>query len=253
MISQSTEDYLKAIYQLGADGEIVTTSALAEALHVSAASATNMIKKLAAMKLARHSPYRGVELTKAGETIALEVIRHHRLVETFLAESLGVPWDRVHVEAEKIEHVLSEELEDRIASYLGEPSEDPHGDPIPSKAGIVAEPPHASLADVAAGRSAVIRRVSDQNPEHLRHFSDLGLVPNASVDVVHREPFGGPLRVRVGSGAEQTLDSILARESWVDSPRGRRKKPKRKSTSIKRPGTARAAKRPVKLGGTKWK
>lgn len=215
MISQSTEDYLKAIYQLGADGETVTTSALAEALHISAASATNMIKKLAAMKLVRHSPYRDVELTKAGEKIALEVLRHHRLVETFLAEALGVPWDRVHVEAEKIEHVLSEELEDRIASYLGEPSEDPHGDPIPTKAGVVIQPEHASLADIAEGHSAIVHRIAKQDPEHLRHFSDLGLVPNASVNVVRREPFEGPLRVRVASGEEHVIDSNLAKDVWV--------------------------------------
>src|SRR5919199_2531010 len=139
MNTPSVENYLKAIYQLETERDIVTTSALADALRVSAASATNMVKKLAAQKLARHSPYRGVELTPRGERVALEVIRHHRLVELFLVKALGVPWDRVHVEAEKIEHVLSEDLEDRIAQFLGEPTEDPHGDPIPSKSGRVPE------------------------------------------------------------------------------------------------------------------
>lgn len=246
MLTQSVQDYLKVIYRIGEDGRAVTTSALADALDISDASATNMIKKLAAMKLARHSPYRGVELTKAGEKIALEVIRHHRLVEAFLVEALGVPWDRVHDEAEKIEHVLSEDLEDRIASYLGEPSADPHGDPIPSKTGVVAESPQASLADIGTGRSAVIRRVSDQNPEHLRHFSALGLVPNARVDIVEREPFDGPLHVRVGSEAEHVLDQSLADKIRVSTAldarirktnckvKKTRKRPNRNSKGVKK-------------------
>jgi DtxR family Mn-dependent transcriptional regulator len=215
MNSPSAENYLKALYQLQSEGSDVSTSALADALNVSAASATNMVKKLAAQKLVRHSPYQGVELTVRGEKAALEVIRHHRLVELFLAKTLGVPWDRVHVEAEKIEHVLSEELEDRIATFLGEPTEDPHGDPIPTKAGHVPAPAHTSLADLTSGDSAVIRRIGDQNPEHLRHFSNLGLIPNANVDVIFREPFGGPLRLRVPSGAEHILAETLARGIYV--------------------------------------
>lgn len=210
MISESVENYLKTIYQLGANGETVTTTKLAEALSISAASATNMIKKLASIKLARHSPYRGVELTKAGEKIALEVIRHHRLIETFLVETLGIPWDRVHEEAEKIEHVISEDLEERISDFLGDPARDPHGDPIPSKSGVLHEPERASLAEMAEGETATIHRISDQDPEHLRHFSHLGIVPNASVNVIHHEPFEGPLHVRVGAGPEQVLDKRLA-------------------------------------------
>lgn len=215
MFSESVQNYLKTIYQLEADGETVTTTALADALGISAASATNMIKKLATMKLARHSPYRGVELTKAGQKLALEVIRHHRLVETFLADALGVPWDRVHAEAEKIEHVISEDLEERIADFLGDPTLDPHGDPIPSKSGTVIESERASLVDIAAGQSAVIQRIGNQDPDHLRHFSNIGLVPNASVNVVRREPFEGPLHVRVSMGAEHVIDSDLAKDIWV--------------------------------------
>jgi DtxR family Mn-dependent transcriptional regulator len=215
MISESVQNYLKTIYQLETDGETVTTTALADALGISAASATNMIKKLATLKLARHSPYRGVELTKAGQKIALEVIRHHRLVETFLADALGVPWDRVHAEAEKIEHVISEDLEERIADFLGDPTLDPHGDPIPSKSGTVSEPERASLVDIAAGQSAVIQRIGNQDPDHLRHFSNIGLVPNASVNVVRREPFEGPLHVRVSMGREHVIDSDLAKDIWV--------------------------------------
>lgn len=217
MTSASVQNYLKAIYQLQEDNETVTTTALAGHLEISAASVTNMIKKLARLKLVRHSPYHGVELTRAGEKMALEVLRHHRLIELFLAEALGVPWEEVHAEAEKIEHVISEDLEDRIANFLGDPSHDPHGDPIPTKAGHVERPIYQSLFQVNAGESAVIARVSDQNPDHLKHFSRLGLIPDATVAVIDREPFEGPLRVRVGVG-EHTLDETLARSIWVSPP-----------------------------------
>lgn len=217
MSSASVQNYLKAIYQLQESNETVTTTALAQRLDISAASATNMIKKLARLKLVRHSPYHGVELTVAGEKMALEVLRHHRLIELFLAEALGVPWEAVHAEAEKIEHVISEDLEDRIANYLGDPERDPHGDPIPTKAGQVKHPVYQSLMAVQPGKSAVIRRVSDQNPEHLKHFFKLGLVPDATVAVLHREPFEGPIRVRVNSKHEHVLDETLARSIWVSA------------------------------------
>lgn len=215
MTSAAAQNYLKAIYTLQEQQAAVTTSALAQYLKVSAASATNMVKKLARARLLHHSPYHGVQLTGRGEKMALEVIRHHRLIELFLARTLAVPWDCVHAEAEKIEHVISEDLEDRIATFLGDPTLDPHGDPIPTKAGQVARPVYPSLLDVGAGQSAVVRRVSDQNPEHLRHFSKLGLVLDANVDVLEREPFEGPLRVRVASGAEHIVDETLACEIWV--------------------------------------
>lgn len=215
MSSSSVQNYLKAIYQLQENSGSVPTTVLAQHLDISAASATNMIKKLARLKLVRHTPYHGVELTTAGEKMALEVLRHHRLIELFLAEALGVPWEAVHAEAEKIEHVISEDLEDRIANYLGDPERDPHGDPIPTKGGQVEHPRYQSLCDMGAGQSAVIRRVSDQNPEHLKHFFKLGLVPDATVDVLHREPFEGPLRVRVSSGEEHVLDEALASAIWV--------------------------------------
>ncbi len=221
MISASVENYLKTIYQLGADGKPVTTTALAEALDISAASATNMIKKLATMKLARHLPYRGVELTKSGQKIALEVIRHHRLVETFLADALGVPWDRVHAEAEKIEHVISEDLEERIADFLGDPTLDPHGDPIPSKSGAIVATIRKSLADLAPGERATIQRVSAQDPARLRYLYDLGLVPQATVEFVEQAPFDGPVRVRVES-EEHALDHDLAQQIWVGQPKDSR-------------------------------
>jgi DtxR family Mn-dependent transcriptional regulator len=214
MTSPAVENYIKTIYQLQSEAQTVTTSALADALEVSPASSTNMVKKLAALKLVRHSPYRGVELTKAGEKLALEVIRHHRLVELFLAEALGVSWDRVHAEAEKIEHVISEDLEARIAAKLGNPEVDPHGDPIPSKAGRMQHDALRRLVDLPVGRSAIIRRVGAQEPEHLRYLGGLGLRPNARVEVLEQAPFGGPLRVRVAS-AEHMLDENFARKIFV--------------------------------------
>jgi DtxR family Mn-dependent transcriptional regulator len=218
MSSTAVEDYIKAIYQLQNGGKAVTTSALAETLHVSAASATNMVKKLAARKLVHHSPYRGVELTKAGEKVALEVVRHHRLIELFLQETLNLPWDRVHAEAEKIEHVLSEDLEDRIAEKLGHPIADPHGDPIPTKAGKMAHATMQRLADLAVGESATIRRVGAQEPEQLRYLGELGVTPNTHVQIIEQIPFGGPMRLRVGS-AEHVLDEIFTQQIWVTTRR----------------------------------
>lgn len=215
MSTVSMENYIKAIFTLQEQSETVTTTALAAQLGVAPASVTGMVKKLARLNLARHSPYQGVELTPAGAKIALEVIRHHRLIELFLAQALGVPWDRVHAEAENIEHVISEDLEERIANFLGNPRLDPHGDPIPTKAGIVTAAAQQRLGELEQGASAVICRVSDQRPEHLRYFSALGLTPGATVDVVRREPFNGPLLIRVNAGQEHVLDENLAEGIWV--------------------------------------
>ena len=217
-LGSAMEDYLRAIYQLQNSQPVVTTTALAQAMRVSPASATNMIKKLAEMKLVRHSPYHGVTLTHPGEKIALEILRHHRLIELFLNETLGIPWDEVHAEAHKLEHVLSDNLEEHIAEFLGNPTEDPHGDPIPTKSGAIAEMAQQRLGDLPPGSRATIRRVTDQDPEHLRHFSNLGLVPSATVAVLQSEPFGGPLRVQLESGEERILDGAFAREIWVEPP-----------------------------------
>jgi DtxR family Mn-dependent transcriptional regulator len=157
-------------------------------------------------------------LTLAGKKMALEVIRHHRLIELFLQETLDVPWDRVHAEAEKIEHVLSEDLEDRIAAKLGNPVQDPHGDPIPSKAGLVKQDPLERLADVAVGRGAIVRRVRAQAPEQLRYLGGMGIVPNAEVRILEQAPFGGPIRVRVGRD-DHILDESFAQQIWVSQRR----------------------------------
>src|SRR5581483_11351042 len=221
MTSASVQNYLKAIYSLqenysrSENAESVTTSALADYLGVSAASATNMVKKLARLKLAHHSPYHGVQLTPRGEKMALEVIRHHRLIEQFLAQTLGVPWDSVHAEAEKIEHVISEDLEDRIAAFLGDPTHDPHGDPIPTKTGHVERPQYLSLLQVPTGQRGVIRRVRDQNSAHLRHFLKLGLVPTANVGSLHPKPLEGPWRVRVVSGEKFVWKKVWAGDFWL--------------------------------------
>jgi DtxR family Mn-dependent transcriptional regulator len=214
-LTAAMEDYLKAIYELQAATGAATTTALASALGISAASATNMVKKLAELKLVRHSPYRGVELTSAGQKIALEVVRHHRLIELFLHQALGIPWDEVHVEAHKLEHVLPDNLENHIADFLGDPTTDPHGDPIPSKAGIIADTTSQSLADLGVGARGVIQRVGAQDPARLRYLHTLGIIPHARVNLIAHAPFEGPVRVQTEDGVEHALDRGLARQIWV--------------------------------------
>lgn len=198
--SSAVEDYAKAIYALERrDDQPVTTTALAERLGVSAASASAMVKRMAGLGLADHEPYRGVRLTPEGTRLALEVIRHHRLLETFLAEHLDVPWDRVHDEAEVLEHVLSEELEERIAAKLGEPTHDPHGDPIPTRDGTIDEGQTRTLDGLQEGDRGVFVRVSDADPEMLRYLAERGIAPGDAFEVVERQPFGGPLFARFGA------------------------------------------------------
>ncbi len=217
----AVQDYLKALQLLEweelADDGRVATQVLAERLGVSAASATNMLKKLASMGLVEHAPYKGATLSDAGRKVALEVVRHHRLLETYLAEALGVPWDRVHDEAEILEHVLSEDLEDRIATVLGDPDSDPHGHPIPGKDGSVREPSRRRLWDVAEGDRVAVERVSDEMPEALRFLGVAGIRPGAAVTVVERGPVGGPLFVRVDDGSDDihALSKDLAEVVWV--------------------------------------
>lgn len=194
--STSVQDYLKTIYSLGQGAE-VTTCAVAERLDVSPASVTAMVKRLSAQGLLRHHRYRGIELSERGRALALEVIRHHRLLEAYLHKALGMSWDRVHDEAEVLEHAISEELEDRIAELLGHPTHDPHGDPIPPKTGEHTEIRHAPLHEFEPGQGRV-ERVSDRDPEALRYLSRLGLVPGTPIRVEAHDPFGGPVWVRVG-------------------------------------------------------
>lgn len=218
MVSEHMQDYLKVVYKLGAEGAEVSTTALADALGVSAASATSMIKKMAELKLARHTPYHGVELTPAGRKVALEVIRHHRLIELYLAEALGFPWDQVHDEAERLEHHISEEFETRIAETLGNPTRDPHGDPIPTREGKIVDVRHQSLAEMPApGQAGIVCRVSDRSAERLRYLAALGLRPDVTFTVVERAPFNGPIRLRLG-GREISIGSELAQTVYVTTP-----------------------------------
>lgn len=218
MHTQAVEDYLKTIYDLARMEGRVTTSALAERLGVAPASVTGMVKKLAAMNLLTHEPYRGVQLTEAGRKIALEVIRHHRLIERYLHEALGVPWDQVHDEAERMEHVISEELEARMDEALGFPTTDPHGAPIPTPDLTIEEPDHPPLASLEAGQAAVVAEVSDHDPALLRYVGELGLYPETPLEVLAVAPFDGPLTVRV-EGAERTVGRQAARYILVSDVR----------------------------------
>jgi DtxR family Mn-dependent transcriptional regulator len=175
-----------------------------------------MVKKLAAMKLLKHEPYHGVLLTKAGEKIALEVIRHHRLVESYLTEALGVPWDKVHEEADKWEHVLSEEMEDRISAMLGNPTTDPHGAPIPARDGSLPETSLRRLSDLEPGERAVVAEVSDHDPELLRYLGEMGLFPQTKLRLISAAPFQGPLTIEIG-GREQAVGREVAGQVLVES------------------------------------
>jgi DtxR family transcriptional regulator, Mn-dependent transcriptional regulator len=216
--SQAVEDYAKAIFALARrDEATVGTSALAERLGVSPGTVTAMLKRMAEMGLVEHEPYRGVALTPAGERVALEVIRHHRLIEAYLAEALGMPWDRVHAEAEVLEHYISEELEERMAAALGDPSHDPHGDPIPDrKLALAPEGEGIALSNLEPGQGGVFSRVSDSDPEMLRYLDRRGVRPGAEITVREREPFGGALMIVV-EGAAHAIGSELARRMVVSA------------------------------------
>lgn len=214
-VTPVVEDYLKAIYTMQQKAGQVKTTSLSEHLGVKPPTVTAMLKTLADLKLVEYAPYRGVELTDAGERIALEVIRHHRLIELYLVEALGYSWDEVHEEAEALEHVISEKLEARIAAHLGNPAFDPHGDPIPAMDGKIPDSSTLCLADAPIGKSVRVVRLSDQNSERLRYVAELGLVPGAKVRVSEKAPFDGPVSVRIGKNAH-ALDRRLAQTILVE-------------------------------------
>lgn len=214
-ITPVVEDYLKAIYTMQQKVGQVKTTSLSEHLGVKPPTVTAMLKTLADLKLVEYAPYRGVELTKAGERIALEVIRHHRLIELYLVEALGYSWDEVHEEAEALEHVISEKLEARIAAHLGNPSFDPHGDPIPAIDGKLPDSSALCLADAPIGKTVRVVRLSDQNSERLRYVAALGLIPGAKVRVSEKAPFDGPISVRSGKNVH-ALDRRLAQTILVE-------------------------------------
>jgi DtxR family transcriptional regulator, Mn-dependent transcriptional regulator len=213
-LSAAIQDYLKEIYKLQAEGERATTSAIARRMGVAPSSVTSMLKKLAVLGLAEHAPYRGVQLSEAGTKIALEVIRHHRLLERYLAETLGLGIDAVHAEADRLEHVLSEELEARIDEQLGYPTHDPHGHPIPDAGLKLKRQTLRSLDALKPGEEATVERVPDGDAALLRYLAGLRLVPGGRVRMRSLEPFDGPLTVVV-EGEEHAISRALAGQIGV--------------------------------------
>ena len=198
MSSPSVEDYIKAIYKARLEAGKVSTSDIAVRVQVSDAAVSKMLKRLTELRLVDHAPYQGVQLTPAGEKMALEIIRHHRLLELYLVQALGYGWDEVHQEAERLEHHISEEFEARIDALLGHPTACPHGDPIPTRDGVVAVLSDHALARQSVPARLTIRRVRDEDADLLRHLKKLGLLPGTAIEFVEQEPFGGAFVVRVG-------------------------------------------------------
>jgi DtxR family Mn-dependent transcriptional regulator len=213
-ISAAVEDYAKAIFALEERDGVVTTTALAERLGVRPASVSGMLKKLAELGLVEHERYRGVRLSESGRKVALEVLRHHRLLELYLVESLGLDWDAVHAEAEVLEHVLSDELEQAIAAKLGNPTLDPHGEAIPSAELVLTDVESRSLYDLAPGEEGTLICIADPNPEMLRFLDAQGIALGTRLEVIDRQPFEGPLFVRFGDRM-QVLGAVLARAMRV--------------------------------------
>jgi DtxR family Mn-dependent transcriptional regulator len=199
-LTDAIQDYLREIYKLEAAGARATTTSVAKAVEVSAASASVMLKRLAALELVEHTPYRGVVLTEAGRRVALEVTRHHRLLEQYLSETLGVPLDQVHAEADRLEHALSEELEQRIDAHLGHPTHDPHGHPIPTAELQLAAGAERTLLELEPGETAVIAHVPDGDPDLLRYLASLDLLPGRNVELAGTAVFGGPVTFRSATG-----------------------------------------------------
>lgn len=214
--SQSVEDYLKAIYKLENEEESgVSNSRLSEEMGVAGASVTNMVKRLSKMGLVDYESYYGSRLTEAGEKIALEIIRHHRLLELYLKEMMGYSWDEVHEEAEKLEHHISEQFEERIAELLNHPKFDPHGDPIPDKDGFMPELHLFSLKEIKEKTPCVIRRVKNQDPDLLRYLEGRNLIPGVKVEITKREPFDGPVHITIENEKDVAIGSGVASDIYV--------------------------------------
>jgi DtxR family transcriptional regulator, Mn-dependent transcriptional regulator len=213
-LSRSVEDYLKAIYALTERDEPASTSSIAEALDIQPASVSGMVKRLAESGYLEHSPYRGVKLTDEGTRVALQVVRRHRILETYLSRRLGYSWDDVHEEAERLEHAASDELIDRMSAALENPRHDPHGAPIPSRSGVVEEGTHPFLSEIEPGATVRIQAVRDDDSERLRYMESRGLMPGVVVSIEAKAPFDGPIRLMVGTKPE-TIGFELARRIRV--------------------------------------
>ena len=214
------EDYLKAIYDLERDAHPAATNDIAERLAISPASVSGMMRRLAEQGLITHEPYRGARLTTDGRRAALRTLRRHRILECYLTEVLGYPWDRVHDEAERLEHAASEELIERMADALGNPLHDPHGAPIPSREGVVEETTRRALSDVGAGENVRVRMVMDDDGDRLRYLAELGIRPGSIIRLLDRAPFDGPITLWVGDGAggvTRAVGPALAAQVFVDS------------------------------------
>jgi DtxR family Mn-dependent transcriptional regulator len=211
-LSRSNEDYLKTIYELESGDQQAQTSAIADALAIAPASVSGMVKRLSELGLVEHEPYRGVQLTRAGRRSALKLVRRHRILEVYLTSKLGYDWDSVHDEAERLEHAVSDELIERMAMALGNPRYDPHGAPIPSRDGEIEQPDLVALVDVPLGETAELRMVNDRDGQRLRYLSSLGLRLGAVFDVVARQPFRGPVTIRLSGSVprEQIVGHELA-------------------------------------------
>lgn len=208
--SRSTEDYLKAIYELESLGGSAQTSAIAETLDIAPPSVSGMVKRLSESGLLEHVPYRGVQLTRVGRRTALKMVRRHRILETYLTSKLGYDWDSVHDEAERLEHAVSDELIERMAMALGNPRYDPHGAPIPTKDGEIEEPDLVALADVPVGKTVELRMVSDKDSERLRFIASLGLRVGVVFEAMARQPFRGPITIRLSGSKIQVVGNELA-------------------------------------------
>ena len=215
-LSEPVEDYLKVIFELESTEGTAGTNEIATALGIAPASVSGMIRRLAEQGWIAHERYRGVRLTRAGKRAALKTIRRHRVIEAYLTTALGYPWDRVHDEAERLEHAASDELIDRMAAAIGEPSTDPHGAPIPTREGVIAEERFASLATVPVGKRVRIQRVGDRDAEQLRYLAEIGITPGRQVEVIARAPFDGPIDLRIGR-VVRSIGPALARQIAVAS------------------------------------
>ncbi len=221
-LTAPVEDYLKVIFELESAGEPAGTNEIAAELGVAPASVSGMVRRLVGQRLITHERYRGVRLTRDGRRAALRTIRRHRVIEAYLTQALHYPWDLVHDEAERLEHAASDELIDRMAAAIGEPTTDPHGAPIPTREGTLRERTLTSLNEIEEGRRVRVERVGDRDPGQLRYLAELGIIPGTRVEVESRAPYDGPIKLRVGGGkAARSIGPALARQIFVSRAESR--------------------------------